>query len=124
MFGRKRIRSLEAQLNACREALDWYAVNDNWKRHSTHAKGTPVRWEMSPAQRDHGGRARAAVEASRQVRTHARGLFSTWRTKHQGESATDAAWKKHVEAARKVSVTVPAARPNAPEVDRTRRPVE
>ena len=61
MFGRRRIRQLEAEVKVLRDALDWYAVNDNWRRRSTHAKGTPVRWEMSPAQRDHGGRARAAT---------------------------------------------------------------
>jgi hypothetical protein len=61
MFGRKRIRILEVQVNELHTALSFYADSENWKRRGIHPPGTPVKFEMSPMVKDHGGRARAAL---------------------------------------------------------------
>jgi hypothetical protein len=126
IFGRRRIRQLEAEVKVLRGAVDWYSVNENWKRHSTHAKGTPVRWEMSAAQRDHGGRARAAAESARLIRMQMPvGLIdrlvlrlqmrrATKQLSEASSAAVTVLWNKHLDDARRHSVTVPAARSNTP----------
>ncbi len=44
------------------EAMQFYGCADSYKRRGVHPKGSPVRYEASPIVRDHGGRARAALE--------------------------------------------------------------
>lgn len=110
MFARRRIRQLEAEAKVLREAVDWYAVNDNWKRRGIHPRGTPVRWEMSPAQKDHGGRAREAqvkADAIRrgpfaQLLSDIRGVFES-RSNKRAVETTIAEAAEHL----RVRVTVP-----------------
>jgi len=52
---------LRRENQAMRAVLGWYAVLDHWRRRGTHPKGTRVRFEMAPAHRDRGGRARAVL---------------------------------------------------------------
>lgn len=71
MFGRRRIRQLEAEIAVLITALDFYAINDNWKRRSKYSTGR--HWAMSPAGQDHGGRAREALLKAKAIRRGAVG---------------------------------------------------
>ena len=66
MFGRRRIRQLEAEIAVLNAALDFYAINDNWKRRAKHTKGR--HWELSAAGKDHGARAREAQLKAKAIR--------------------------------------------------------
>ncbi|MEV8518622.1 hypothetical protein ABZR86_02380 [Dyella marensis] len=59
------------------DALQFYACAESYKRRGVHPKGSPVRYEASPIVRDHGGRARAALEElhRRRIFTRIRRLF-------------------------------------------------
>lgn len=59
-----KMRSMRREIAELRRALDWYAVLENWRRRSVHPKGsTRKRWELSPAHKDRGARARAVLNA-------------------------------------------------------------
>ena len=114
MFGRQRIRRLQSEIKVLREAVDWYAVNDNWKRRGIHPKGTPVRFEMSPAQKDHGGRARAAQVQADRIRRGAIGrILDAFRGRFYAQLDERAAQKSIAHAAdhlqRRVTVPAPLA---------------
>lgn len=49
-----RIRELERVLN-------WYADESHWRRRAINSKGSPRRWEKSPAAKDRGARARRVM---------------------------------------------------------------
>lgn len=49
-----RIRELERVLN-------WYADESHWRRRAINPKGSPRRWEKSPAAKDRGARARRVM---------------------------------------------------------------
>lgn len=66
MFGRRRIRQLEAEIAVLNAALDFYAVNDNWRRRAKYSKGR--HWEMCAASKDHGARAREALLKAKAIR--------------------------------------------------------
>lgn len=70
MFGLRRIRKLEAEIAVLSAALDFYAINDNWRRRAKHSKGR--HWELSAAGKDHGARAREALLKAKAIR---RGLL-------------------------------------------------
>ena len=46
-----------------KEALLFYGCAETYKRRGIHPKGSPVRYALAPIVHDHGGRARAALEA-------------------------------------------------------------
>jgi hypothetical protein len=52
-----RIRQLQQENDALRSALRWYAARSTWRRRAKNPKGTPRRWEKSPAAHDRGERA-------------------------------------------------------------------
>jgi hypothetical protein len=66
MFGLRRIRQLQAEVAVLRGALDFYAINDNWRRRAKHVKGR--QWELSAAAKDHGARAREALVKADAIR--------------------------------------------------------
>jgi hypothetical protein len=53
----RRIRQLQRENDALRAALSWYAARSTWRRRAKNPKGTPRRWEKSPAAHDRGDRA-------------------------------------------------------------------
>ena len=66
----RRIRELARQNAELKRALDWYAVGDNWRRRSTHPKGSVrTSWELPPAHQDRGARARATLISLRRPLT-------------------------------------------------------
>lgn len=66
MFGRRRIRQLQAEITVLSAALDFYAINDNWRRRAKHIKGR--HWELSATGKDHGARAREALMRAAAIR--------------------------------------------------------
>lgn len=62
MPGFRTLLRLRRENRAMRAVLGWYAVVDHWRRRGKHPAGSPRRrWEMAPAHRDRGGRARAVL---------------------------------------------------------------
>lgn len=61
MFGRRRLRQLQAENDALREALAYYADVRHWQRRGANAKGEPRRWIKSRVSVDRGDRARHAL---------------------------------------------------------------
>lgn len=55
MFGIKSRRRLLRENAAMREALNWYAAQETWRRKGIHQKGAPrKKWRKSPAAFDRG----------------------------------------------------------------------
>lgn len=62
MFGLSRLRQLQAENDALREALAYYADVRHWQRRGTNARGEPRRWIKSRLAADRGEKARRALE--------------------------------------------------------------
>ncbi|OOG61417.1 hypothetical protein B0E46_15675 [Rhodanobacter sp. B04] len=55
MFGFKSRRRLLRENEVMRQALNWYAAQETWRRKGVHQKGAPrKKWQKSPAAYDRG----------------------------------------------------------------------
>ena len=57
----RHIRQLKRENDEMRAALRWYAARSTWRRRAKNVKGTPRRWEKSPAAHDRGDRAMRVI---------------------------------------------------------------
>jgi hypothetical protein len=124
MFGLRRIRQLQAENAVLRGALDFYAINDNWRRRAKHVKGR--HWELSAAGKDHGARAREALVKADAIRRRPLAKFVDKVRQLVGKRASSEPEFLEIPASLRrsqapvLAVTVPAPRPLIP----TNQPAE
>jgi hypothetical protein len=119
MFGLRRIRQLQAEIAVLRGALDFYAINDNWRRRAKHVKGR--QWELSTAAKDHGARAREALVKADAIRRRPLAKLRDKVRQHWQSYRSDLAARRAIASAATVlkrGIRVPAPT-NAPETGPT-----